>query len=111
MKNGNAKKALSTKLRNASVKTASKRLARQAAGKDVSVPAATVIPPLTAHNLKDVLWTTLNDIRDKNILPSSADAIAAQSREILRTVRTQMAIASQTKRALPDEIIEFSEKR
>jgi len=44
------------------------------------------------------------------MLPSHGDAIAGVSREILRTVRTQMSIASQAKRALPHEIIKFSER-
>jgi len=45
------------------------------------------------------------------MLPSRGDAIAGQAREILRTVKTQMQIASQSRRQIPTEIIEFSEKR
>lgn len=73
--------------------------------------AVTVIRPLTASGLKEILWETLVDLKHENILPNRADAIAAQSREILRTVKTQLQIAGQAKRGLPQEIIDFSEKR
>lgn len=68
-----------------------------------------MLRPLSANNLKEVLWDTLLDLRSENILPNRADAIAAQSREILRTVKTQLQIAGQTKRSVPQEIINFSE--
>jgi hypothetical protein len=45
------------------------------------------------------------------MLPNRADAIAAQSREILRTVKMQLQIAGQTKRQVPHEVVEFSERR
>lgn len=73
--------------------------------------AVQIIRPLTASSLKDVLWETLTDLKSENILPNRADAIAAQSREILRTVKTQLQIAGASKRPIPEEIIEFSERR
>lgn len=73
--------------------------------------AVQVIRPLTASSLKDVLWETLTDLKSENILPNRADAIAAQSREIMRTVKTQLQIAGAAKRPIPQEIIEFSERR
>ncbi len=73
--------------------------------------AVQVLRPLTANSLKDVLWETLIDLKHENILPNRADAIAAQSREILRTVKIQMQVAGQAKRALPQEIVDFSERR
>ena len=72
--------------------------------------AMTLIRPLTASSLKDILWETLNDVKTEQMLPNRADAVAAQSREILRTIKTQMQIAGQSKRGLPQEIIDFSEK-
>ena len=71
--------------------------------------ATTLIRPLTASSLKDILWETLNDVKTEKMLPNRADAVAAQSREILRTIKTQMQIAGQSKRGLPQEIIDFSE--
>lgn len=64
---------------------------------------------LTAVNLKDALWSTLNKVRSKKLLPGHADAIAAQAREILRTVKMQLAISGHTNRPVPYEVIEFSE--
>lgn len=73
--------------------------------------AVQVIRPLTASSLKDVLWETLTDLKHENILPNRADAIAAQSREILRTIKVQLQVAGQSKRGVPQDIIDFSEKR
>lgn len=73
--------------------------------------AVAIIRPLTASALKEVLWETLIDLKSENILPNRADAIAAQSREILRTIKTQLQVAGQAKRGVPQEIVDFSEKR
>jgi hypothetical protein len=73
--------------------------------------AAQVIRPLTAGSLKDILWETLTDLKHENILPNRADAIAAQSREILRTIKVQLQVAGAAKCAVPQDIIEFSERR
>lgn len=59
--------------------------------------------------MKNVLWETLIDLRHENILPNRADAIAAQSREILRTIKVQLQVAGQSKRQVPAEIIRFAE--
>lgn len=64
---------------------------------------------LTAQNLKNELWNTLNDLRQRKVLPGNADAVAAQAREILRTVRTQLLVSGQTNRPVPIEVVEFSE--
>ncbi|MFA7308397.1 MAG: hypothetical protein WC026_17200 [Hyphomicrobium sp.] len=50
-------------------------------------------------------------MKTEQMLPNRADAIAAQSREILRTIKTQLQVSSQAKRGVPSEIIEFSERR
>ena len=84
---------------------------RNAVARTAQRHAVTVIRPLTASSLKDVLWETLNDIKTEQMLPSRGDAVAGQAREILRTIKTQMQIAGQSKRPIPTEIIEFSEKR
>ncbi len=65
---------------------------------------------LSAVNLKNVLWDTLNEIKTDKMLPAQGDAIAAQAREILRTVKVQLQIAGQSKRNIPTEIIDFSER-
>jgi len=53
----------------------------------------------------------LTDLKYDNIMPNRADAIAAQSREILRTVKVQLQISGQTQRPVPQEIVDFSERR
>lgn len=65
---------------------------------------------LTATNLKDALWTTLQDLKSGDIQPGQGDAIAAQAREILRTVKVQLQVTSQAKRSVPIEVINFAEK-
>lgn len=65
---------------------------------------------LTASNLKGVLWQTMTDLQSGAIQPGQGDAIAAQAREILRTVRTQLTVTSQAKRSVPADVITFSEK-
>jgi hypothetical protein len=64
---------------------------------------------LTATSLKDSLWETLNKVQGRKLLPGHADAIAAQAREILRTIKIQLAISGQTNRPVPYEVVEFSE--
>lgn len=108
MSKSNGKTAQQTRRNPASVPATRKKngAARVAAG-----VAVQVLQPLTASNLKDILWETLIDLKHENILPNRADAIAAQSREILRTVKIQMQVSAQAKRALPQEIVDFSERR
>lgn len=65
---------------------------------------------LNASNLKDALWDTLNDIKSGVIQPGQGDAIAAQAREILRTVKVQLQVTSQSKRSVPSDVITFAEK-
>lgn len=65
---------------------------------------------LTASNLKEVLWSTMQDLQNGKIQPGQGDAIASQAREILRTVRTQLMVVGQAKRSVPLEVIEFAEK-
>lgn len=65
---------------------------------------------LTAKNLKSALWETLGQLRDSKLSPGEADAIASQAREILRTTNTQLRIASQAKRSVSLDVIEFAEK-
>jgi len=65
---------------------------------------------LSATNLKEALWETLNDIKSDKMLPAQGDAIASQAREILRTVRTQLNVVAQAKRNVPTEVIDFCEK-
>jgi hypothetical protein len=64
---------------------------------------------LTAINLKDALWMTLNGIQNNSMLPAQGDAIASQAREILRTIKVQLQVANQAKRPVPVDVINFTE--
>lgn len=65
---------------------------------------------LTAQNLKTALWQTLNELKEGDKQPAEGDAIATQAREIIRTINTQLRISQQSKRNIPTDIIDFSEK-
>lgn len=65
---------------------------------------------LSAVNLKNALWETLNEIKSDKMQPAQGDAIASQAREILRTVKVQLQVAAHTKRNVPLEVIDFAEK-
>lgn len=67
-------------------------------------------PDLNASNLKAALWSTLNELRSGSVQPGQGDAIAAQAREILRTVKVQLQVTSQSKRSVPADVIAFAEK-
>lgn len=92
-------------------KTAARTNRNGVSAKRAKAQAVTVIRPLTASSLKDILWETLTDLKTEQMMPNRADAIAAQSREILRTIKVQLQVAGQAKRGVPQEIIEFSERR
>ena len=65
---------------------------------------------LSATTLKGHLWDTLKELKSGTMQPGQADAIAAQAREILRTVKVQLQISAQSKRSVPADLITFSEK-
>ena len=65
---------------------------------------------LSATNLKNELWDTLKQIKGDKMLAAQGDAIAAQAREILRTIKVQLQICGQAKRNVPTDVIDFAEK-
>lgn len=64
---------------------------------------------LTAENLKDVLWETLQQVKNGSMEAGQGDAIASQAREILRTTIVQLKVAQQGNRAIPADVVDFSE--
>jgi len=65
---------------------------------------------LTAKNLKDSLWKTLQGVSSGKIAAAEADSVATQAREILRCTNVQLQIFRQSKRNVSVEIINFAEK-
>lgn len=64
---------------------------------------------LTANNLKNVLWETLNQVKEGKMECGQADAIASQAREILRTTKVQLDISRHSKRDIPVDVLGFNE--
>lgn len=65
---------------------------------------------LTASNLKEALWDTMQKVQAGTTAPAEADAVACQAREILRTVKVQLQVVGQAKRNVPADVIGFAEK-
>ncbi len=65
---------------------------------------------LNATNLKEALWDTLQGVKNEKIHFQQADAVASQAREIIRTVKVQLQIATDSKRPVPADVISFSEQ-
>lgn len=63
---------------------------------------------LNAVTLKAMLWQTLNEVKSGKLEPATADAIAAQSREILRATKIQLSILSQAKQNVTSELVDFA---
>lgn len=64
---------------------------------------------LTATNLKAELWSTLQGVKDGTIQPATGDVIATQAREILRTVKVQLAVFSQARQEVSKEVKSFAQ--
>lgn len=65
---------------------------------------------LNATNLKEALWDTLQGVKNEKVHFQQADAVASQAREIIRTVKVQLQIATEAKRPVPADVISFSEQ-
>lgn len=64
---------------------------------------------LTAKNLKNILWSTLQKLQKRKIKVAEADAIAIQSRELVRVIRSQQGILQQGNRPVTAELINYAE--
>ena len=63
---------------------------------------------LNAVNLKNTLWETLNSVKAGTMTPQQGDVVACQAREILRRVRTQLSIFSQSGGTVSVELVTFA---
>lgn len=63
---------------------------------------------LNAVTLRGVLWETLNEVKSGKLEAATADAIASQSREILRSIKVQLGILSHAKKQVTEELLEFA---
>lgn len=63
---------------------------------------------LSAVAMREVLWDTMNEVKGGKLEPATADAVAAQSREILRSVKIQLAVLGQAKKSVTSELVKFA---
>lgn len=63
---------------------------------------------LSAKNLKTILWETLNKLKNGEVEASQADAIAIQSREIIRVIKSQQSIMKQAGENITQELIDYA---
>jgi hypothetical protein len=63
---------------------------------------------LDAVSLKAELWDTLQKVKSGKVTPASGDVVASQAREILRTVKCQLQIFSQSGSRVSDELCDFA---
>lgn len=61
-----------------------------------------------AKELKEVLWATLKKLESNTIDVATADAIAQQSREIVRVIKSQQSILTQAKENVTEELIDYA---
>ena len=62
---------------------------------------------LSAKNLKEVLWETLKGIKSGDVNAQDSEAIASQSREIVRVLRAQQSVIKQANEKITKEMLEF----
>lgn len=65
---------------------------------------------LSAKNLKSILWETLQKLKIGSVEVSEADAIAMQSREIIRVIKSQQSIIKQANQQLTEELVDYATK-
>lgn len=63
---------------------------------------------LNAVSLKNELWDTLKKVKGGKITTATGDIVAAQAREILRAVRTQLSIFQQSGDDVSAEVKAFA---
>lgn len=64
---------------------------------------------LSAKNLKDTLWSTLEQLKSGGTPVSEVLAVCNVAKEITRCTNTQLKISVHTGRDLAKEVVEFSE--
>lgn len=62
---------------------------------------------LSAESLKNVLWETLLKVRDNEMDWRKANAISGQSCEIMRVVRTEIAVSVLTEQKPSRRLLTF----
>lgn len=65
---------------------------------------------LSAKNMKNMLWNTLQGLKTGKIEVSQADAMALHCREIIRVIKTQQSIIKQAGEKITEELVDYAIK-
>jgi len=74
--------------------------------KPKSKPVALEI--LNAKNLKNILWETLLGVKSGSVEVGVADAIASQSREIVRVIKSQQSILIHASKKVTADLLDYA---
>ncbi len=65
---------------------------------------------LSAKNMKEILWDTLQGLKSGEVEVSQADSMALHCREIIRVIKTQQSIIKQAGEKITDELVTYATK-
>lgn len=65
-------------------------------------------PKLSAQNLKQILWETLQGVKAGTVEVGVADAVASQSREIVRVIKSQQTILMHAHENVTQELLDYA---
>jgi len=63
---------------------------------------------LNAKNLKNILWETLLGVKSGKVEVGVADAIASQSREIVRVIKSQQSILMHARKKVTADLLDYA---
>lgn len=69
-----------------------------------------VASKLSAKNMKEILWDTLQGLKSGEVEVSQADSMALHCREIIRVIKTQQSIIKQAGEKITEELVEYATK-
>jgi hypothetical protein len=61
-----------------------------------------------SQDLKDSLWSTLQDLKKKKTNAATANAVAAQAREIMRIVKMEVQVTAMSGQKPGKKMLEFT---
>ena len=64
---------------------------------------------LNGKALKQVLWETLHDLKQKKIDAKVANSVASQSREIMRVMKMELTVLSMAQKKVTAKMLGFVE--
>ncbi len=71
------------------------------------MPGKSMKKALTASNLKEALWDTLQQVRGGDVTPAQAGKVSNLAREVVRVLNTELQIMAKTKMEVSDDVRAF----